>query len=147
MWHITIANRGSITGGVFYRGRRFPELCDVYFYGDYATGKIWGLRHQDGKATWQKELANTRLQIVGFGLDPTGELLIVDLGGQVHRVERAPAPKADQAWPRKLSETGLFLSTAEHRPQPGSCPTRSTRHSGPTERSRSVLSHCRATRR
>lgn len=85
------AEARSITGGFVYRGSRWPELRGVYVYGDYATGKIWGLRYADGKVTWRQELANTRLAIVGFGHDRSGELYIVDYGGRIHELERAPA--------------------------------------------------------
>lgn len=111
----------SITGGRFYAGQR-PDLQDVYIYGDYATGKIWGLRHRAGKVSEVRELANSRLQMVGFGLDRKGELYIVDHAGGIYELETSPPPAAQVNWPRKLSETGLFASTAENRPHPGLIP-------------------------
>lgn len=116
------AEARSITGGVFYPGKRLPELKDAYVYGDYATGRIWGLRHENTKLTWHQPLAHSRLQIVGFGLDHQGELLIVDYGGQLHRLEQAKGETARADWPRKLSATGLFTSITEHRPHPGLIP-------------------------
>lgn len=111
----------SITGGQFYRGC-FKDLHGAYIYGDYATGKVWGLRQENGKVVWQKELASTRLQTVGFGLDRAGDLYLVDYGGQIHTLERNPPPATKHNFPRKLSETGLFTSVAGHRPQPGLIP-------------------------
>jgi len=116
------AEARSITGGVFHNGARLKELRDTYIYGDYSTGRIWGLRHENTKVTWHNGLARTRLQIAGFGLDHAGDLLIVDYSGQLHTLDRAPARTARADWPRKLSATGLFTSTAEHRPHPGLIP-------------------------
>lgn len=98
----------SLTGGVVYRGKRFPDLVGTYVYGDYSTGKIWGLTQKGGKLTARRDLAWTRLQMVGYGADRDGELYIVDHGGQLHTLERAPKGEASATFPRRLSESGLF---------------------------------------
>lgn len=114
----------SITGGYVYHGRRLPELEGAYIYGDYDTGRIWSLRYRDGKVTEHRELADTQLRIVSWGVDSKKELYLVDfIGGKIHRLIVSPPPVADAPkFPRKLSETGLFASTAEHRPATGLIP-------------------------
>ncbi len=39
----------SLTGGIVYHGEKFPELQGAYIYGDYSTGKIWGVKHDGTK--------------------------------------------------------------------------------------------------
>jgi glucose/arabinose dehydrogenase len=112
----------SITGGFVYYGKKLKKLRGAYVYGDYSTGKIWALRYAHGKVTWRKELASTRLQIVGFGQDRMGELYIVDYAGQIHQLEPRPPDKVTTRFPRKLSETGLFTSTARHQVHPALIP-------------------------
>ena len=80
----------SLTGGIVYYGQQLPELRGAYIYGDWSTGKIWGLRHDGGGVVWQQELADTTLAITGFGTDTHGEMLIVDHGGGFYRLESAP---------------------------------------------------------
>ena len=114
----------SITGGYVYRGKQFPELVGQYVYADFDTGQIWAFKYEGGKATRQRQLADTPLKIVGFGEETNGELLILDYTGQMHRLVRNPPADPDHPppFPRKLSETGLFASTAELRPAPGVIP-------------------------
>lgn len=114
----------SLTGGVVYRGRQLPELHGHYIYGDYDTGRIWSFRYDDGQVREHRELADTQLRIVDFGLDSSGELLIADFArGQLSRLEAAPpATEAPSEFPRKLSETGLFASTRNLTPAPGLIP-------------------------
>ena len=108
----------SITGGLVYYGERFADLRGAYFYGDYATGKIWAARYSDGKVTWQKDLADTSLQILAFADDQAGQVLLVDYVGHIHRLEPAPPVVRNIAFPRKLSDTGLFADVAKHVPHP-----------------------------
>lgn len=79
----------SITGGYVYRGKRLPELVGVYVYGDYDTGRIWGLRAVGGKTVENGELIDLskskKLNIAAFGEDPAGELFILAFDGKIHR--------------------------------------------------------------
>ena len=110
----------SITDGATYYGSRLPELAGAHIYGDYVTGKIWGLHWEQGHISWRKELAATTLKIVGFGEDDAGELFLLDHGGGgVHRIVRNPEKSRPSKFPRRLSETGLFASVADQKPAPG----------------------------
>lgn len=108
----------SLTGGVVYYGSRWPELAGAYIYGDYSTGKIWAVKHDGEHTLWHREIADTALQIAGFGADSQGELLVADyqaggLGG-LYALESNPQPEGNADFPRKLSETGLFQSVSGH---------------------------------
>jgi uncharacterized repeat protein (TIGR03806 family) len=113
----------SVTGGCFYYGERLPNLRGAYIYGDYVTGKIWGLRYEREKLTWHQELVDTPLAIVSFGLDHAGELYILDYStGTVHQLAQRPEAPANRSFPTRLSDTGLFASVKEHVPAPGVIP-------------------------
>jgi uncharacterized repeat protein (TIGR03806 family) len=115
----------SLTGGVVYYGDRLPDLRGFYIYGDYATGKIWAGRHDGKEVISHREIADTSIQITGFSNTHRGELLIVDYAGALYRLEPNPDSKNPDrlpVFPRKLSETGLFTSTASHEVAPGVIP-------------------------
>jgi uncharacterized repeat protein (TIGR03806 family) len=113
----------SVTGGYVYHGERLKELAGAYIYGDFDTGRIWGLRHDGEKVTWQQELTKVPQRIVSFGEDEAGELYHLDwVGGQIHRLMPSPKAVKPVAFPRLLSETGLFASIKDHKPAPGLIP-------------------------
>ena len=114
----------SITGGVTYLGKKFPELKGAYVYGDYGTGKIWAARAVDRKVAEVLEIADTPSQILGFGLDAQGEVYFVDYGGKaIFSLEPTPASQVSTAeFPRRLSETGLFVDVSRHELHPGVIP-------------------------
>jgi uncharacterized repeat protein (TIGR03806 family) len=132
------AEARSITGGFVYRGDRLTELVGTYVYGDYDTGKIWGLRYEDGNVIGPRELVDSTLRLVCFGEDAQDELLLLDhMGGGLHRLvansRTPPLPPQQGArgirkegaayeFPRKLSETGLFASVRDLSPAPGLIP-------------------------
>ena len=112
----------SLTGGVVYYGDTLSELAGAYVYGDYATGKIWGARHSGEDLTWHRELADTTLQIAGFAVSPNNDLLIMDHASGIYRLRRADIVKQPHEFPGRLSETGLFNSTADHEVAAGVVP-------------------------
>ena len=114
----------SITGGYIYHSSRLPDLENAYIYGDYDTGRIWSFQYENGKVTRHRELVDTQMRVIGFGQDSSGEVYVVDfVGGRLHRLVPAPPPPANAPkFPQKLSETGLFASTKDHKPASGVIP-------------------------
>ena len=116
----------SLTGGIVYYGKKFPELQGAYIYGDYSTGAIWGMRHDGNKVLWHRQLADTRLAITSFGTDSTSEILVTDHRGKgkgaLFTFEPTPKDLPPSTFPRKLSESGLFRSVKDHIMEPALIP-------------------------
>jgi glucose/arabinose dehydrogenase len=73
----------SVAGGVVYRGGTYPRMQGIYLYGDYCSGRIWGLRQRGGQ--WQSlELLDTAHRINSFGEDEVGNAYVVDYGGNIY---------------------------------------------------------------
>ncbi len=111
----------SLTGGIVYRGARFPDLVGAYLYGDWSTGRIWAAKHDGRQLLWNRELVDTALAITGFCATAEGDILVVDHGGDgVYRLEPAPPAEASAMdFPRRLSETGLFANVTALKPATG----------------------------
>jgi glucose/arabinose dehydrogenase len=73
--------RCSVTGGYVYRGSAVPALVGTYVYGDYCSGEIFGVKNGNSS-----RLLSTGLSISSFGEDQAGEILVVDLGGGIHKI-------------------------------------------------------------
>jgi glucose/arabinose dehydrogenase len=114
----------SLTGGIVYRGKRFPELQGHYLYGDYSTGQIRAATWKEDTVTSDRLIARTRLGIAHFSESHDGEIHLVDYSGNaIHRLERTPPPTTPPTpFPTKLSETGLFTDTATLAPASGILP-------------------------
>ncbi|RUL89150.1 PQQ-dependent sugar dehydrogenase [Tautonia sociabilis] len=87
----------SITGGYVYRGDRLPELRGYYVYGDFETGRIWGVKVDDqdqviatGELIDLSSPRQPKLNISAFGEDPEGNLYILAFDGRIHRFRPAP---------------------------------------------------------
>lgn len=46
----------SVTGGAVWRSTIHPSLDGVYVYGDFGSGRLWGMRHEKGRTTGPKVL-------------------------------------------------------------------------------------------
>ena len=83
----------SVTGGLVYRGKLFPELSGHYLYADFVSGRIWGL-HYDEES--QRVIRNVGIPsdgrlVFAFGEDDQGEVYILTetVDGQgIFRLER-----------------------------------------------------------
>ncbi|MGV2337823.1 MAG UNVERIFIED_CONTAM: PQQ-dependent sugar dehydrogenase [Planctomycetaceae bacterium] len=108
----------SVTGGFVCRSEKLPELANQYLFGDWVTGRIWTLP-LDGAASPQL-VASTPLRIIAFSPDRDGLPLVVShfAGTTLYRLQPtadlAARQAAAAAFPRQLSQTGLFSNTADH---------------------------------
>lgn len=65
----------TVIGIGIYRGDEFADLAGIYFSGDYCSGKLWGLTHEDGE--WRYgELLDTNVQFTGSGEGEDGTLYV-----------------------------------------------------------------------
>lgn len=68
----------SITGGYVYEGTCDP-LQDQYIYGDYGSGRIWGLTYDDSGAVSNELLVDSPLNLTTFGTGPDDGLYFAGL--------------------------------------------------------------------
>ena len=65
----------SVTGGYVYRGSASPRMQGLYIYGDFCTGRIWGLRREGG--VWKNyHLISAPFRISTFGENEAGRLFV-----------------------------------------------------------------------
>ena len=84
----------AVVGGYVYRGARIPALQGTYFYGDYATVRVWALQMKAGAVLHQPLDVTDDLQattlldgLPSFGEGGDGEIYVVSLG--MSRASRA----------------------------------------------------------
>lgn len=78
----------SVTGGFVYRGRAFPRMNGVYFYGDYNSGNFYGVQ-KELTGAWRSFTftATPTPKVATFGEDEAGELYWANLDtGRVYRI-------------------------------------------------------------
>jgi hypothetical protein len=103
-----------VTGGYVYRGTALPAgYRGRYFFGDFASGRLWSVRFaldpDTGAALAEDEVEHTRelggpiAGLASFARDLAGELYVVAYAGDVFRVTAVPAdphPPVADADPR-----------------------------------------------
>jgi hypothetical protein len=84
------ANSGadcSVSGGVVVRDPELATWQGVYLYGDYCSGRLWGLL-RDANGQWLNSmLFDTTFSITSFGTDANGAVYLTDHNGGVYRLE------------------------------------------------------------
>ena len=76
----------SVTGGVVYRGKRFPALVGSYVFADYVSGNVW-LADSTGAVAIQ---AAQQSGLVSFGENAVGEVFATNVNdGRLYRLDVA----------------------------------------------------------
>jgi glucose/arabinose dehydrogenase len=70
----------SVTGGFVHRGAA-TDLRGVYFFSDYCTGRIWGLRLQGGRVVALAQIGKASFQVGSFAQDRAGEVYVLQYAG------------------------------------------------------------------
>ncbi len=110
----------SVTGGVVYRGMRFPSLRGAYIFGDYVSGNIWSLVLNGADEPRVTRLGG-EVRIVSFGTDPSnGDILLVDMSDS--RILPLTQATVEDSFPKTLTETGLFADLSDLSPAPAVLP-------------------------
>jgi putative heme-binding domain-containing protein len=113
----------SVTGGLVYRGKKFPELRGAYIFGDWETRRLWAARFEGDRTTAMSEIARPSVRIVAFCATQDGEVDFLDYdGGTIHTIERNDAKAGNAAFPTRLSQTGLFADVKNQKPMAGVLP-------------------------
>jgi Ca2+-binding RTX toxin-like protein len=97
----------SIIGGYVYRGP-VAQLRGTYFFADFIAGKIWSFKYNGTTVSEFRDRTAELVPNVGsinsvssFGQDAAGNLYIVDLDGEIYKIE-----------PIVTSTTSLSISNA-----------------------------------
>ena len=81
----------SVTGGYVYRGAAIPNLVGWYVFGDFITGRLFGVPENSPTGTAATDFGQTSSSIVSFGQDIDGELYVLDFSaGDIHQIVAAP---------------------------------------------------------
>ena len=90
VWEYDHTQGCSVTGGYVYRGQEFPFLTGIYLFGDYCSGRIWGLTRAGSGAPdgWRvAQVAQADVRLSAFGEDEAGELYLLDMGrGELFKI-------------------------------------------------------------
>ena len=80
----------SVTGGVVVRDPRLMAWQGVYLYGDYCSGRVWGLIRDESDSWLSAPLFKVAGTISSFGEDHAGRVYLVDHNGSILRLEPVP---------------------------------------------------------
>lgn len=125
-----------IIGGHVYRGTAIPELVGKYVFGDNGTQLIYALEYDEsnGSAIAVEQIGQGRSGqiwegISSFGIDSSGELLVLQMGagtpgnGLISRVKPGGSTSGlSWEYPELLSEAGVFTDLATLTPVDGMVP-------------------------
>ena len=109
----------AVIGGLVLRSTNYPGLMGTYVFGDFISGNIWSLQRVG--PTVQVQRLAVHPYVAQYGMDPAdGSLLLMQYEpGAVYRLATG---SSTQAFPAKLSDTGVFADLTDLAPNPGIVP-------------------------
>ncbi|MDY6945448.1 MAG: PQQ-dependent sugar dehydrogenase [Pseudomonadota bacterium] len=76
----------AVTGGYVYRGTAIPSLVGKYLFADFVSGRIWNIPTDTAPTMSMGEGFVSGLNVSSFAEDPDGEIYIVNMRGDLHRL-------------------------------------------------------------
>ena len=76
----------SVIGGYVYRGIALPSLAGAYVFGDFCSGKIWGLRYDGESITEAMLLVDSTLMITSFAVDRAGNFYVLSRNSGIYQL-------------------------------------------------------------
>ena len=86
VWEYGRSQGVSITGGYVYRGSKTPAIEGMYIYGDFGSGRVWGLDYKSDDDVTNILIEDTDLAIATFGIDESNELFIGAFNGKLYKL-------------------------------------------------------------
>lgn len=115
----------AVTGGYVYRGSAIPGLVGRYLFADFVSGRIWNIPSDTAPTVTMtaSDGFSSGLNISSFGEDPDGELYVVNMRGDLHRiVSTGGATTSGPGVATQLSATGCVEPTNPKTPVSGLIP-------------------------
>ena len=78
----------SVVGGFVYRGRRVRAAYGRYFFGDFASGRVWTMLVENGSVVEHQREPFSIPALASFAEGPQGELYAVSFAGAIYRLVR-----------------------------------------------------------
>jgi uncharacterized repeat protein (TIGR03806 family) len=94
----------AVTGGYVYRGSAIPGLVGQYLFADFVSGRIWSIPNDTAPTKDVVEGFDSGLNISSFAEDHDGELYVVHMQGNLHRITGSGGASGGVA--TQLSATG-----------------------------------------
>ena len=69
-----------------YRGNEIPWLIGTYIYGDFCSGKIWGLRYDGNSVIENSLLLDSALSITSFGQGLDNKLYVLSRDDGIYSI-------------------------------------------------------------
>ncbi len=110
----------AVTGGYVYRGTAVPGLVGRYIFADFVSGRVWDIPNDTQPTMTMTGGLDTGLLISSFGEGNDGELYVVNIRGDLHRITGSGGGGSGVA--TQLSATGCVNASNATLPASGLIP-------------------------